>query len=56
MEASISFESGQKIVHSKYSVFHTIGTGTYSSVYSISLKKKGRNIMRAVKVVFNVST
>jgi hypothetical protein len=53
MEESISLERGSKIVHNKYSVCHTIGTGNSSTVYSISLKKKGKNIIRAVKVVFD---
>jgi len=50
MEHEIVFNKGQYLVHGKYCVFHKIGTGQYSNVYSIGMQKKEKHVVRAIKV------
>lgn len=50
-EQPFALAKGTGLVHGKYKVLGTLGTGTFSTVHSISMIKGKKQIIRAVKVV-----
>ena len=50
MEQEVILTKGSQLVHGKYCVCHKLSTGQSSNVYSIGMQKKGKHVVRAIKV------